>query len=80
MTGRDLIIYILENNLEDEPIFNDGKPMGFMTTEETATKFDVGIATVFVWMFRGQLDYVKIGHTYFVPADCSLAPEGTFNT
>ena len=29
ITGRDLINYILTNHLENEPIFKDGKPIGF---------------------------------------------------
>jgi hypothetical protein len=44
MTGRDLIVYILQNNLENEPVFKDGKFIGFMTEGEAAEKFDVGVA------------------------------------
>lgn len=34
MTGRDLILYILMNNLEDEPVFEEGKFIGFVTDVE----------------------------------------------
>ena len=46
MTGRDLIVYILENRLEDEPVFEDGKFIGFITLEEAAVKMGVGTASV----------------------------------
>ena len=72
MTGRDLIIYILENGLEDEPVFNDGKIIGFMTVGEFAAKMDVGVSTVVVWIFQGRLPCMKVGGMYFVPADFEL--------
>ena len=43
MTGRDLICYILENNLENRSIVQNGKFCGFLTAEEAAVKFNVGI-------------------------------------
>ena len=46
MTGRDLIIYILQNNLEDEEIFKDGKFIGFVTLNEAAVRLNVGVETV----------------------------------
>ena len=39
MTGRDLIIYILENNLENEPVYKDGRLLGFLTVTEAAVEF-----------------------------------------
>lgn len=72
MIGRDLIIYILENKLENERVFENGTFLGFITPNEVALKMDVGVATVFTWIFRGQLDHVKIGNLYLVPADCEL--------
>lgn len=67
MTGRDLIIYILSNGLEDEPIYKDGKILGFMTEEEAASKFEVGIATLRVWANQGLLHSVKIGDKLYIP-------------
>lgn len=46
MTGRDLILYILTNGLEDKPIYEDGKILGFLTATEAAEKFNVGLATI----------------------------------
>ena len=46
MTGKELIIYILQNNLEDEDIFKDGVFSGFMSEEEMAVSWEVGVATI----------------------------------
>ena len=72
MTGRDLIVYILENKLEDERVFSNGTFLGFITPNEFASKKGVGVATVFTWIFRGQLEHVKIGSLYLIPANCEL--------
>ena len=45
MTGRELIVYILQNNLENEPMFADGKPIAHITIWEAAVKANVGTAT-----------------------------------
>lgn len=67
MTGRDLIIYILQNNLEDAPVFEDGRFLGFITEEEAAIKFNVGIATIRLWVDMGQLKGIKIGDKLYIP-------------
>ena len=41
MTGRDLIIFIMENRLEDETIFENGDIPGFMTIDQAAEKWNV---------------------------------------
>ena len=38
MTGKDLIKYILENDLENEPIVQNGKILGFLSLEEAAVR------------------------------------------
>lgn len=68
MTYRELILYILENNLENEEVFKDGKPVGFLTIEETAVKFEVGIATVKVWIERKMLPSIELGKVTYIPA------------
>ena len=68
MTGRDLILYILKNNLEDENVFTNGSFLGFMTVEQAASKMNVGVATVNAWITMGVIDYVKVGDLYLVPA------------
>lgn len=72
MTGKDLIIYILQNNLEDEPVFKDGKFVGFITDLEAAAKLNVGVATIWALISRGQLTGIMVGGTIHVPADCKL--------
>ena len=67
MTGKELILYILQNDLENEIVIKDGIFVGFMTEEEAAVKFDVGISTVKTWYERGMLSGTKIGeHLYFL--------------
>lgn len=79
MTGRDLIIYILENGLESEPVFKDGKLLGFMTITEAAIKFGVGLATIRVWVNCGMLEGIRIGEDIYVPANAEVSKEGGTN-
>lgn len=71
MTGRELIIYILENNLEDVSIIENGKFVGFMTVEEAAEKFDVGTSTVRAWITRGLLKSVTIYDNVYIPINAA---------
>lgn len=67
MTGKDLIIYILKNNLEDVNISRNGINSLFMNIDEAATKFGVGTATLIVWFARGQIDcFIIDGKLYFL--------------
>lgn len=75
MTYRELILYILENHLEDEEVFKNGTPAGFQTVEETAVKFEVGVATVQVWIERKMLPSITLGKVVYIPANAK--PEGT---
>ena len=69
MTGRDLIIYILANGLEDEPVFEDDKFIGFVSAGDVATKMNVGIQTVYVWVQQKKLDGVIFGDMLYIPAN-----------
>lgn len=69
MTGRDLIVYILNNKLEDTPVFKDGELLGFITIAEAAEKCGVGESTVCVWIGQGYIDGIRIDNTIYVPAD-----------
>lgn len=71
MTGRDLIVYILQNNLEDTPVFEDGRFLGFITEQEAAIKFNVGTATIRSWVDLKLLKGIKIGDTLYIP-DCEI--------
>lgn len=73
MTGRELIMYILQNNLEDEPVFRDGKFIGFMTAFEAAAKMNVGVATIFVWVAQKRINGVVIGDMLYIPANAELS-------
>lgn len=68
MLGRDLIIYILEHGLENEPVVKDGSFIGFMTVEKFAVLNEVGTETVKVWIDMGLVKSVKLGETYYVLA------------
>lgn len=67
MTGRELIKYILDNRLEDEPVFKNGTFVGFMTVTQAAEKMDVGLATIFAWNTMGKLDGVLLRGGIHIP-------------
>ena len=67
MTGKELILYILENNLEDSEIFKDDRFLDFLTVSEAAIKFNVGEATVKTWLDLRLLDGFKIENVYYIP-------------
>lgn len=69
MTGRELIIYILENNLEDKEIFNGDNILGLMTIQQAAVKFGVGEATIKAWMLQGKIKHVSICGKMYIPAN-----------
>lgn len=73
MTGRDLIIYILQNGLEDEPVYKDGKIIGFIGEVEAAVKFGVTTATIRVWVSMGMLDGVVIGDSVYIPTNAEIS-------
>lgn len=67
MTGRELMMFILEYKLEDAEVIKDGKFIWFMTEEETAAKFDVGVSTIRAWYMCKMIDGVEIGgRLYFL--------------
>lgn len=72
MTGRELILYILENGLEDEEVINNGRLIGFLTINEVAVKTNVGSATVSTWILQKRIPSVCIGDTFYVPATFKL--------
>ena len=67
MTGKELILYILQNNLVNEIVIKDGIFVWLMNEEEAAVKFGVGVATIKAWYIYGMLSGTKIGdHLYFL--------------
>ena len=69
MTGRDLIIYILTNNLENEPVFKDGKLLGFKTVNEVAVENGVGCETVNAWTQLDMIPHVNLTAPILIPAN-----------
>ena len=69
MTGRELIIYILQNNLEDEEVITNGKIPSLITVEEVAAKFDVGYFTVMAWYMQNMIPTIQIGGKLFFMHD-----------
>lgn len=72
MTGRDLIIYILENRLEEELVLDNNKLLGFMTAEEAAIQYNVGVATIKLWYELKIISGVKVGEEIFIPFNHSI--------
>lgn len=69
MTGRELIIYILQNSLEDNIVIKDGYFVTLMDEAEAAAKFKVGEATIKAWYDCGMLKGTKIGNSIFFKRD-----------
>lgn len=69
MTGKELIIYILQNNLEDEVVLSNGIFTGIMNVEEAALKFNVGVATIGAWYRLGMLPGFTLGGSIFFMKD-----------
>lgn len=76
MTGRELILYILKNNLEDEPVYKDGTFVGFMPVHEAAAKMGVGSATIFALMGQDKLDHISVGGMHYVSAIHNFEKKG----
>lgn len=69
MTGKELILYILQNNLEDTVVLKDGFFVGFMTEEEAAVKFGVGVANIRAWYYCDMLKGTQIGDSLYFLKD-----------
>lgn len=71
MTGKELILYILQNNLENTIVLEDGIFVGFMSEDEAAVKFGVGVATIRAWYQCRMINGTKIGETLYFRKDIS---------
>ena len=64
MTGRELIIFIMQNKLEDKVLCE------LMSETEAATKFNVGVTTIRVWYDYGYITGgLDIGGTLYFLKD-----------
>ncbi len=66
MKGRDLIIYILENHLEDEDVLSDLKKLGLYSVREVAALNNVSEATVKAWCSFGRYNYTTIDDRMYI--------------
>lgn len=78
MTGREFIIYILNNHLEDEEVFKDGTLVGFETASEAAVRLGMGVATLHAIYAIGQIDGFEIGDRLFIPANAEPKKRGAY--
>lgn len=72
LNGRDLILYILKNNMENEPVFKDGRFLGFLDITEFAEKWDVGEETVRLWVNLGYVDALTIYDEIYIPHNAEI--------
>ena len=63
MTGRDLIIYILENHLEDVEI--EAKPL-LVPLDKAAVELGCGLAGVKALLSIGTIKGIKINDKYYI--------------
>lgn len=66
MTGKELIMFILQNDLLETEFFTNGKIPGLMTVEEAAVKFDTGPTTVEIWFAMGDVRGIVIGKKLYI--------------
>jgi hypothetical protein len=69
MTGRQLIVYILENKLEDTEVFANGRLIGYLPVNEIALKFDSGSETVKVFAKQFNFTPIVINGVVYYPAN-----------
>ena len=67
MTARDLIIYIIQNGLEDKEVLDDDKKIGFETLYGLAEKKDTGVETIFALCKMHDVPTVLINNKVCIP-------------
>lgn len=76
MTGRDLILYILKNELENEEIFDENGSFKLgMGVKDAAVALEVGEETVKAWYKLGYLEGVKINDDLYIFPDVPVLKE-----
>lgn len=63
MTGREIMLFILMNGLEDV------RMPGWVTVEEFAEKHNVGVATVLTWIKMGRVKVIVIQEKVYINED-----------
>lgn len=67
MTGKDLLMYILQNDLLEVPVFKDGHFLDYLTIPEAAVHYQVGESTIRTWIDLGMIKYIRIGDSVYLP-------------
>lgn len=63
MTGKEMMLYILQNDLMDKDIFAHDV---LMTEIEAAAKFEVGVGTIRTWFVLRKIGGICIGDSLFI--------------
>ena len=66
MTGKELIMYILRNDLVDKDVLLLDL---FIDSREAAAKFSVGVETIHAWYRMGKIKGHQIGECLFFNKD-----------
>ena len=71
MTGKELMMAIIENDMEDEDIFGDKGLFGFLhvkllPVEQVALRYRVGVETVHAWCLLGRMKEIRIGGKIYI--------------
>lgn len=66
MTGRELIMFILENHLEDVLIFDGENMRGFVTLDEAAVMMNYGIYAVKALYEIGKIPGFVMNGTIYI--------------
>lgn len=70
MTGKDIIHYILDADLENKEVFDEkGMFVGFMSEKEATDVFNVGVSTIRAWYELGMINAIKVGDTLYLLKD-----------
>ncbi len=78
MTGKELILYILQHDLENEVVIKDGVFVWFIDENTIAKKYGVGKETVRAWNKLGFLNGFEINGTLYFTDD-SINLNSTLN-
>ena len=76
MTGKELILYILQHDLENTEIFQNGRFLDYLTVGEVAVKYGVGEATVRSWYQSDMIDGIQIGGSIYILPTAKLKMKG----
>lgn len=66
MTGRELIMWILVNKLEDSELLKDGEVYGFTSIEKAAAELEFGPASVQAMMLAEGMSPHIIGDKMYI--------------